>query len=87
MGPLSRTHAIIIGSCAAALVAAIVIIGLIARSRRTAAPVQSGLQVVVGSAQLYTPPTASAPPLDDCSHLSLEISKPPAAHFQMYPLQ
>ena len=86
---LSRTHVIIIGSCIAVAVAAAVIIGIVIRRRRLARAqcVQASPQIVIGSAQLYSPPAASAPPLHDDS-TSFEFAKPYVAEVQnQMPLQ
>jgi hypothetical protein len=77
---LSRTHIIIIGSCVAVAVAAAVIVGIVVRRRRLAQLARADPQIVIGgSVQMYSPPAASAPPLNDDNSASVEIAKPYAA--------
>ena len=76
---LSRTQIIIIGSCVAVAVAAAVIVGVVVRRRRFAQLARANPQIVIGSAQMYSPPAASAPPLNDDNGASFEIAKPYAA--------
>lgn len=76
---LSRTQIIIIGSCVAVAVAAAVIVGIVVRRRRLAQLAQADPQIVIGSVQMYSPPAASAPPLNDDNGASFEIAKPYAA--------
>jgi hypothetical protein len=83
---LSRTQVIIIGSCVGAVIAAAVLVAIVIRRHRIARlhVARASPHIVIGSAQLYSPP-ASAPPLCEDSSASFEFTKPYAveAHNQM----
>jgi hypothetical protein len=75
---LSKTQVIIISSCVAGAIAVVVVVGIVVRRRRLANFSHASPQIVIGGAQLYCPPAASAPPLEDCPSNSLEFMKPAA---------
>ena len=75
---LSKTQVIIISSCVAGAIVVVVVVGIVARRRRLANLSHASPQIVIGGAQLYTPPAASAPPLEDYPSNSLEFMKPAA---------
>jgi len=71
---LSKTQIIIIGSCIAAVIVAAVLVGIIVHRRKVskAAPIRP--QIVIAAGQVYSPPAASAPPLQEDS--SFDFEKP-----------
>ncbi len=75
---LSKTQVIIISSCVAGAIVVAVVVGIVVRRRRLANLPQASPQIVIGGAQLCSPPAASAPPLEDCPSNSLEFVKPAA---------